>query len=311
VGRAGFLEKSILNKFFISVIAVFCLLACVAGTYVKTGCSTMKTGFTTQNFLPAVPVSVKSAKQFVLYAKDEGFSWIELRDPDASLTPEQCREIAAFAERNGIEIVYSAQRGLLADDFDDVFDRALSNTILFSGPNVVRVLALRGEGAFGWSADELRRMVQVADQAGKAAAARGYRLMIENADAVLDGNGKGCFGMIQLLDAVSPDVELQLDTANLFTGPEAVSPEAAVEFIRRYAPRISYVHLKSARHRKPQPVLCGNPLEFETVWSLLSADGSPPYVAVELASGDASINRIYMNMKASREWLENERKEQR
>lgn len=285
----------------------------VTGLAVLTACTPIQNqsgegiqlGFTTQNFLPSVPVSVESAKQFISYAKVEGFSWIELRDPDVSLTLDQCREIASFAKQNGIEVVYSMQRGLLADDFDEKFSKALANTERFNGPNLVRVLALRGQEESGWSEAEFRRMVQVANQAAQTASARGYRLMIENADAVLDGTAKDGFGMMQLLDAVSPSIELQLDTANLFTGPEPVSPEQAEAFIRRYAHRISYVHLKSARDRKPQKVLCGNPLAFGKIFDLLT--GSHPYVAIELTSGNISAEQIYKNMQISRERLQKEK----
>ncbi|MGE4488740.1 MAG: sugar phosphate isomerase/epimerase family protein [Kiritimatiellales bacterium] len=292
---------------FRTAFVIFCLMAFTACMQVKSSDPLVQIGFTTQNFLPAVPVSVESAKQFISYAKAEGFSWVELRDPDVSLTSEQCSDIASFAEQNGIEVAYSMQRGLLAEDFNPAFEKALENMVLFNGPNVVRVLALRGGGELGWDEAEFSRMVHVADRAAKTAEGLGYRLMIENADAVLDGSGKNCFGMMQLLDAVSPSVELQLDTANLFTGPEPVSPEQAEAFICRYADRISYVHLKSALNREAQPVLCGNPLDFRKIFDLLAENGSHPYVAIELASGNASAKQVYKNMQISREWLQKEK----
>src|SRR5690554_2152358 len=70
----------------------------------------LKFGFTTQNFISTKPVSVDNAKRFIKYASEQGFSWIELRDPDASLSLEQCKIIAAFAVRNDIEVNYTVQR---------------------------------------------------------------------------------------------------------------------------------------------------------------------------------------------------------
>lgn len=265
--------------------------------------SRIKMGFTTQNFLSAIPVSEESAQEFISYAKGQGFSWIELRDPDASLTVEECRRIAAFAERSGIEVVYSMQRGLLAADFEAVFERVLVNITAFNGPNLVRVLALRGDGEQGWSEDEFNRAVAVANQAARRAKTIGYRLMVENADVVLDGSGKGCRGMVQLVEAMDPSIFLQLDTANLFTGPVPLAPQEAEAFIRTYARRIPYVHLKSARDRQAQPVLGGNPLGFKTILSLLTDTGTVPYVAIELASGEASGPEVFNNMQASLNWL--------
>jgi sugar phosphate isomerase/epimerase len=234
-------------------------------------------GFTTVNFLPHIPVTVESSKAHIDLAKELGFQWIELRDPDAALTPDQCREIAAHARQSGIEVNYSAQRGLLAEDFWEVFERAAANTGLFDGPRTIRVLALRGSGDEGWSEVEFARMVEVANE----------------------GGGQTYRGMTEFLLATEPGVLLQLDTANLFTGPVEVTPEEAEAFIRRFADRISYLHIKSARDRKALPVLDGNPLPFEQIFTLLESKGKRLYAAIELASGTAPVDEIYQNMKIS------------
>lgn len=256
-------------------------------------------GFTTVNFLPHIPVTVESSKAHIDLAKELGFQWIELRDPDAALTPDQCREIAAHARQSGIEVNYSAQRGLLAEDFWEVFERAAANTVLFDGPRTIRVLALRGSGDEGWSEVEFARMVEVANEGARRAAEAGLRFTVENADGALDGRGQTYRGMTEFLLATEPGVLLQLDTANLFTGPVEVTPEAAEAFIRRFADRISYLHIKSARDRKALPVLDGNPLPFEQIFTLLESKGKRLYAAIELASGTAPVDEIYQNMKIS------------
>ena len=256
-------------------------------------------GFTTVNFLPHIPVTVESSKAHIDLAKELGFQWIELRDPDAALTPDQCREIAAHARQSGIEVNYSAQRGLLAEDFWEVFERAAANTGLFDGPRTIRVLALRGSGDEGWSEVEFARMVEVANEGARRAAEAGLRFTVENADGALDGRGQTYRGMTEFLLATEPGVLLQLDTANLFTGPVEVTPEEAEAFIRRFADRISYLHIKSARDRKALPVLDGNPLPFEQIFTLLESKGKRLYAAIELASGTAPVDEIYQNMKIS------------
>ena len=256
-------------------------------------------GFTTVNFLPHIPVTVESSKAHIDLAKELGFQWIELRDPDAALTPDQCREIAAHARQSGIEVNYSAQRGLLAEDFWEVFERAAANTVLFDGPRTIRVLALRGTGDEGWSEVEFARMVEVANEGARRAAEAGLRFTVENADGALDGRGQTYRGMTEFLLATEPGVLLQLDTANLFTGPVEVTPEEAEAFIRRFADRISYLHIKSARDRKALPVLDGNPLPFEQIFTLLESKGKRLYAAIELASGTAPVDEIYQNMKIS------------
>ena len=127
--------------------------------------------------------------------------------------------------------------------------------------------------------------------------------MIENADVVLDGRGKRCYGMVQLMEVIDPSIVLNLDTANLFTGPAPLDPQEAEAFIRTYALSVPYVHLKSARDRQAQPVLGENPLDFKTILSLLTDTGTMPYVAIELASGDASGPEVFTHMQSSLNWL--------
>jgi sugar phosphate isomerase/epimerase len=244
-------------------------------------------GFTTVNFLPHVPVKVESSKAHIDLAKSLGLQWIELRDPDAVLSSDECAEIAAHARQNGIAVNYSAQRGLLAADFWEVFERAAANTAAFDGPRTIRVLALRGSGDKGWSDAEFAKMIEVANEGARRAAAMGLRFAVENADAALDGRGKNYRGMTEFLSATDPGVLLQLDTANLFTGPVEMTPAAAADFIRTFADRVAYVHLKSAREGKPMPVVADNPLGFGEIVTMLVARNSPP-VVLELAPAETA-----------------------
>lgn len=262
-----------------------------ASTLISPDFSGVRWGFTTVNFLPHIPVTVESSKAHIDFAKALGFQWIELRDPDAALTPDQCSEIAVHARQSGIEVNYSAQRGLLAEDFWEVFERAAANTALFDGPRTIRVLALRGTGDEGWSEAEFARMVEVANEGARRAAEAGLRFAVENANGALDGRGQTYRGMTEFLFATNPGVLLQLDTANLFTGPVEVTPEAAAEFIRTFAPRIAYVHLKSAQDRKPLPKIEGNPLGFREILEVISVHGAPPVVFEFAPAEDADTVR--------------------
>lgn len=257
-------------------------IAAEAGPLTSPDFPRVRWGFSTVSFLPHVPVTVESSKAHIDLAARHGFTWVELRDPDARLTPEECREIAAHARRAGIEVNYSAQRGLLAGDFQEVFARAVKNTALFDGPRVVRVLALRGAGAKGWSDAELDRMIEVANGAAQRAGRAGMRLAVENADGALDGRQGSFQGMTGFLAGARSDLLLQLDTANLFTSPVKTTPKRAAEFIRAMADRTAYVHLKSARRGKPLPKIDGNPLGFREILGILCEHGAPP-VALELA----------------------------
>ncbi len=66
---------------------------------------TLKIGFTTQNFAKVLPVSLDGAKKLIDFAADQGYSWVELRDPSAILTLDECRQISDYARGKNIEIV--------------------------------------------------------------------------------------------------------------------------------------------------------------------------------------------------------------
>jgi sugar phosphate isomerase/epimerase len=261
----------------------------------------LKWGFTTQNFIETTPVSVESAKKFIAYAREQGFSWIELRDPDASLTVDQCKEIAFFAASKNIGINYSAQRGLLENDFWDIFYKAVGNSSVFEGPGYFRALATIGMGEFGWTEEEFNQLVETANKASAIARRKGLQLTVENADTDIDGSGKPYYGFLQFIEQTGPEVTLQLDVANLFTGPVPVNAGQAENFIRKCVSRISYLHLKSARDGEPLTVLDGNPLDFKTILSIIH-EGGVRYIAIELLT-DTSEEKVFENMSSSIDYL--------
>lgn len=260
-----------------------------------------KFGYTTQNFISSTPVSVDNAKKFINYAKEKGFSWIELRDPDASLTIDECREIASFAKENNVEINYSVQKGLLENDFWDVFYKAIENTAIFEGPEFFRALALIGEGEFGWSENEFRQLIETANKAAAIAKEKGMGFTVENADTDIDGYDKPYYGLAEFFEETNLNVTLMLDTANFFTVPTPISPEEVKSFIEQNASRISYLHLKSARHGVASTVLNGNPLDFETIFSLIH-DKGVNYIAIEL-DVVTDEQQVYKNIDTSIDYL--------
>jgi len=267
----------------------------------------MRLGFTTQNFIKAMPASVETSKTLISYARQNGYRWIELRDPDASLSYEECEEIAAFANSNGIEIIYSSQRGLLDDDFMDVFSRALVNSTAFDGQKYVRVLIANteypaGVAKLGWTKEEFEKAVKIADKAAAMAKEYGFELAAENSNGDIDGIGKPYYGLAEFFDNTSENVKWQFDTANFFWVPQAdISPKQAEEFLKKYAHRLSYLHLKSAADGKSLPVLADNPLNFEVIFPILDKAGCH-YIAIELDVIEDE-KQIYDNHSKSLEYL--------
>jgi sugar phosphate isomerase/epimerase len=269
----------------------------------------LKVGFTTWNFSKQMPVNLANAKKFVDFASEQGFAWMELRDPSAVLTLAECKEIAVYAKQRDVEIIYAVMAGLLDPNFWEVFSRAVANANVFDGPRIVRT-ALPGleyaanEKKTAWTLAEFSKIVDTANQAANLARMFGLRYMVENATETLKGDGVTSFGTTEFFANVNSNVEWQLDTANFFVTSRVVAKaDDARAFLEKTAGRLAYVHVKTAtKDNKPSPVLDENPrLIFEIVFWLASKNKAP-YLAIELPQPN-SLDELYANTKKSVEYL--------
>jgi len=248
----------------------------------------LKIGFTTTNFLQALPVSLDNAKVMVDFAYSNGFPWIEVRDPSAKLTLAECKELAAYAKARGIEIGYAAQIGLLDAAFWEIMSRAVPNAAVFEGPRTVRSLAFGNEFNLdpkkqAWTLDELYKIVKTANRAGNMAKAAGLQYVAEHAMEVLKGDGMANFGFTEFLANVNSNVKWQMDIANFFAVSRVVTkPEDAKAFLEKNVGRLGYSHLKSSSpDHKTTDVLQENELPIAPVLEIL-AKNKVNYIAIEL-----------------------------
>lgn len=270
----------------------------------------LKLGFTTQNFLQAMPVTLESSKQFVDYAAEQGYAWLELRDPDAVLTLEESKEIAAYAREKEVEVSYAIQKGLLDDDFWSTFEKGVKNAAVFDGPKLVRSLASGAEISGdttrqGWTADELAELVQRADSAASLAQANGLQYVMENGAEAFFGDGTNYYGIADAFSQVGEDVGWQLDAANPFSVSRVhASPDSISTFLQEHIDNLFYIHLKSAQQSAAKETLTANPLAFSEIFQLLS-DHQVPYIAIELQAV-ADQEQAFANMEKSIDYLQSE-----
>ncbi|WKN42593.1 sugar phosphate isomerase/epimerase family protein [Tunicatimonas pelagia] len=267
----------------------------------------LKLGFTTQNFLAAMPVSLETSKQFIDYAEQQGYAWLELRDPSAELSLEESQEIAAYAQEKGIEVSYAIQKGLLDEDFWPTFEKGLQNAGVFDGPKLIRSLASLSEFASdaakqGWTPEELNLAVQYADSAAALAKEAGLQYVIENAGEPFFGNDNAYFGVADMFAQVSEQVGWQFDTANPFSVARVHGTVDSVRnYLRENVDNLFYIHLKSAENGQAQEVLGENPLPLPEVLQLLS-EQSVSYVAIELQAVD-NKEQAFANQEQSLDYL--------
>lgn len=249
----------------------------------------IKIGFTTANFAKVYPTTAANVRKLLDFASEHGFSFIEIRDGNATLTPAECKALADYARQKHVEVIYAMNVGVLDGNYWEVYSRGIANAGFFDGPKFIRTGAngvemMADEKKTYWTADEFTRIIQNANQAGNTARMFGLQLLVENAREGLHGDGTATFGSTELFGSkgVNPNVGLQLDVGNFFcTSRVPSTPEAAGAFLAAEVGRVGYTHLKTSKLNKVQPVLDGNQLSFETIFELLQKNGKN-YLAIEL-----------------------------
>jgi sugar phosphate isomerase/epimerase len=269
----------------------------------------LKIGFTSQNLVKWLPNNVANLKKVIDFAGEQGFSFIELRDPNAGIAYDDAKAIAAYARAKKIEVIYAMGAGGLDSDYFEVFSRGLANAMLFDGPRIVRTGANGREMAADpkklfWTAEEFARLVGNLNKAANTAKTFGYTLYVENANEGLKGDGATTFGTADLFGAkgVSANVGFQLDMANFFCVSRVVSsPEEVRAFFEANVKKVGYSHLKTSIARKPQTALNGNELAFDVYFAALAREGKS-YVAMELANPE-TLEQAYANHLKSVDYL--------
>jgi len=268
----------------------------------------IKLGFTTTNFLKPLPVSLENKKKLVDLASELGCSWVEIRDPSGALSPEQCKELMAYAKSKNLELGYALQVGLLDPAFGEIFSRGLANAPVFEGPRTIRTLAAGPEfdkdpKKTTWTLSELFKAVRIANRAANLARAAGLKYVVENSAHALNGDGITGFGLTEFAANVNSNQFFQCDVANFFAVSRVVpKPEEAKAFMEKYAGRMPYIHIKTStpEHKVP-PVLGPNELDFDTVFALLTKN-KIRYAAVELTQPN-TYEECAGNLQKSFEYL--------
>jgi sugar phosphate isomerase/epimerase len=249
----------------------------------------MKVGFSTQNFMQAMPFAVESLEELITYAAKEGYGFIELRDDRAGLSRQDCERLAAFADSVGIEVIYEININLLHPEFREVFQRGLDHTLLFGEPGILRAPVANSEfagnpGKVGWTLEELERAAVLAEQCAGLAADTGVTFIVENIVEPFFGNSPEYFGLSDLLKHTKK-TGLQFDLCNAFVNGSRMkaSPEAVAEFLATMGDRWVTTHVKTCVDGVARPVLGENPLPVKQVTELMGKQGVD-YFALELVA---------------------------
>ena len=251
----------------------------------------LKIGFTTQNFQKAMPVDVQSLTEIIEFASKEGYQFIELRDDKAKLTVEECKILADVARKNNIDVIYETHEGPLDADFVEVFERSLTNTLLFPGPGIIRGMLSTTEfdgdvDKKGWSKEELTVITKLADSCALIAKANNVKLILENLNEPFFGDGSTYFGLNDFFDN-SSEIGFQFDIGNPFRSPNRgkADTEKVVKYLSTLGNRWVSSHLKTVgiMGGESQRVLSENPVPIEKIIEMMGQN-NVIYACIELSA---------------------------
>ncbi|QHV99676.1 sugar phosphate isomerase/epimerase family protein [Spirosoma endbachense] len=247
----------------------------------------LKIGFSTQNFQKAMPVNVESLSEIIDYASKEGYDFIELRDDQASLSQDECKVLAELARKNKLDVIYEIQKNILDTGYYDVFERGLANTLLFTGPGILRALVSKSEFELdstkkGWNKAEMIQLSSLADSCARVAKNNKIQFIVENLNEPFFSNSDAYLGLDSFFRNTT-GTGLQFDIGNPFrnSSRENADPQKVADFLATMGNRWVTTHLKTLKEGESQPRLTSNPLEVDKVIELM-AKQNVRYVTIEL-----------------------------
>lgn len=250
----------------------------------------IRLGFSSQNFLKALPLNVAGLTEVIKYASNEGYRFVEIRDQFVDLTLDDCKALSEIAKKNDIDIIYVFNSNPLDTGYFKSFEKALANVLEFKGPGILRALASGTEFTAdptkkGWTKDELARVAGIADSCAVICKSKNIRFVFENNNEAIFGDGSTFFGLADLFKNTSGP-GLQFDIANQFrkTARIQTDPAAILEFLPTIGNRWVETHLKTIRNGEPQAVLTDdNPIPVEKIIELMGKQ-NVIYAALELTA---------------------------
>ena len=279
--------------FFIIIVLLTGLFSCKTRPEIKTltfkDYPDLKLGFSSQNFLKAMPLNVESLSEIIEYASKEGYQFVEVRDQFVDLTNDDCKALAEVGKKNRIDLIYVFNKNPLDSGYFPVFEKALANVLVFQGPGILRTLASKSEfdadaDKKGWTRDELTRLAKISDSCAAICKSKNIRFVFENSNEAFFGDSLTYFGLADLLDKTSGP-GLQLDIANLFRKTARVNndPEKVLEYLPSLGNRWVETHLKTVQGGEAQTILTDNPIPVEKIVEMMGKQ-NVQYVALELTA---------------------------
>ena len=210
-------------------------------------------GFTSKTFSKLLTKGIVSLPGILEWASVQGFGWVEIRDPMASMQDERLLELDTVCRQKGLVVHYAWDGSdLLSPSDEQLFARGIRNasrlrSARFSRITIAGNVLKADRMKKGYSREEVDLISHRVAQYAHTAEAFGITPVYEHSYEPLRGDGQTFYGIVELLQSAE-EMSLVFDPANFLNlkPPRQVpSLDAMIEFYSNFSPRIPYVHLKS------------------------------------------------------------------
>lgn len=214
-----------------------------------------KIGTTTATFKGFFSDLYVDTIEFIQWAKQAGFDWVEIRDSRLELSFDQLKSIKSVADDNGIILHYAYDcNNVFLHGNDEVVKNAIERTAIFGENTVCRTIigtpAIFGKTrAIGYNFEQLEYVNKKLKQYDIIAKQNGIIIAYENSMERLFGNNE-CYGLSDLVDKTD-GISIAYDMANAMNSKLCIGCATASDvgmFYQRYKKNIPYIHIKTSNN---------------------------------------------------------------
>lgn len=201
-------------------------------------------GLATNSFLPSLRRGEITLEQLLRWAAENGFSWIELRDPHVEMKTEELDSVRKLADELRLRVHYAWDNPDLTHR-ENSFLTGINNASRFGEGTCCRVVlapcAIQGKKRY--DEQDFKAICCNAAEYSKIAEGKGVRLCFENSKEPVTEMGK-------ILHCA--EIYTTLDAANFTAETTQENPDELelLEYFRTNRKKISYFHLKTTREHQ-------------------------------------------------------------
>ncbi len=248
-------------------------------------------GLTTAVLLPFFNDLLEDTLKTIKWAKENGFSWVEVRDKNVEFSRCDVEKIRNFANKLGIRIHYAwDSNDMLKAGNDAVFKKAIGNAAVFGKDTVARLtfagsVFSENPNATGFTERQADLICEKIIQYNRFALGSGVIPCYENAwESLFNiGNEKGVEHFLSRLGFMRMTFDMG-NALNKAAGAIYCSPKEAEDFYKKFGNKAPYIHFKTTLDGVMQPkMLMDGDVDFEKYFRLMPEDA---WLCVEIPASE-------------------------